>query len=426
MKTRARFVFLAMVVLMAGLAFGPNLHSEADGANESQQKMFYQAVYSGKTDEVRTMLAANPALAKSTREGGGTPLHTAARKGRTGIIPLLLANGAEVNASDTMLGDTPLHYAVWDVWDQFEAKHQLATAKLLIEAGADVNKQNSSGETPLFLVSTPEVARLLIAHGAEVNVRDEYGMTPLHQARSKEIAAVLLGAGADIAARGNDGSTPLMFALAFDRSLDLVQLLVARGVDVRATTKDGQTALYEAQTKDAAAFLIAKGAEVNIRDAEGITPIQAAASNNHEEVVELLKLKGAAFDAQDLEKRLNESRKEAQMSMYLSQLFQAQVVYYSEHNTYAGTNQDQNANAFSLLSWTPSNKNTPYSFYLGKSKLPCRKKGCDPCANQPNLSGAGPDSFTIMAAGNIDNDAVCDVWTINDAKEIKNIVNDSP
>ena len=422
MQMRARLVSWVMAAFMVGLAFGPSLHGAAGGENESQEKMFLQAVYSGKTDEVRTMLAANPALAKLTRKGSGTPLHTAARKGRTSIIPLLLANGADVNASDTVLGDTPLHYAVWTKMD---SKRQLATAKLLIEAGADVNKQNSSGETPLFLASTPEAARFLIAHGAEVNVRDEGGMTPLHSARSKEIAAVLLEAGADISARDNDGLTPLMIALAFDRSLDLVEFLVAKGADVSATDKNGQTALYAVQTKAAAAFLITKGAEVNIRDAEGITPIQAAASNNLEEVMKLLKLKGATFDTEDLEKRLNEGRK-AEMPMNLFHIFQAQLVYYAEHNTYAGTNQDQNKNAFALLGWTPSDKNTPYSYYLGSSKLPCRKKGCDPCADQPNLSGAGPDSFTIMAVGNIDNDSVCDVWTINDAKEIKNVGSDSP
>jgi hypothetical protein len=42
--------------------------------------------------------------------GGGTPLHWAARKGQKEIVELLISNGANVNAQDED-GGTPLFYA---------------------------------------------------------------------------------------------------------------------------------------------------------------------------------------------------------------------------------------------------------------------------------------------------------------------------
>ena len=37
---------------------------------------------------------------------------------------------------------------------------------------------------------------------------------------------------------------------------------------------------------------------------------------------------------------------------------------------------------------------------------------------------ADKDSFTTAACGNVDNDATVDVWTINDARKLKNVVDD--
>lgn len=63
-------------------------------------------------------------------DGSGlTALHHAARKGHTGITPLLLDEGADIEAKDAH-GFTPLHHAC-------DGGHEEA-AKLLAEEGADV------------------------------------------------------------------------------------------------------------------------------------------------------------------------------------------------------------------------------------------------------------------------------------------------
>ena len=86
------------------------------------------------------------------------------------IILFLLKNGAPVNYQDDH-GDTPLHMAVsGDI------------AKALIQAGADINEVNNSGQSPLFpaifwkLTGTFDV---LICAGADVDKASKNGMTPL-------------------------------------------------------------------------------------------------------------------------------------------------------------------------------------------------------------------------------------------------------
>jgi hypothetical protein len=71
------------------------------------------------------------------------------------------------------------------------------------------------------------------------------------------------------------------------------------------------------------------------------------------------------------------------------------------------------------MSETITEGETKYSYYCGADKIPCPK-----CKNEcpwPNLSVAEQTSFTLMTVGNIDKDDDCDVWTMNDAKMLKNV-----
>ena len=56
---------------------------------------------------------------------------------------------------------------------------------LVKEKGADVNKENNNGQTPLFSVCTygnSEIVKYLVEHGANVNKADKDGKTPLFDA----------------------------------------------------------------------------------------------------------------------------------------------------------------------------------------------------------------------------------------------------
>ena len=78
-------------------------------------------------------------------------------------------------------------------------------AKVLISHGADVNRANSEGNTPLRLClyfNSNEVAEALIDYGADINRSDSKGNTPLHGCRNTEVTS------ADVNKTNSEGNTP--------------------------------------------------------------------------------------------------------------------------------------------------------------------------------------------------------------------------
>ncbi|KAF8064001.1 hypothetical protein FPV67DRAFT_1420628 [Lyophyllum atratum] len=126
-------------------------------------------------------------------------------------------------------------------------ENNLAMIKMLLDAGADVNKAamhyrlNHLLFPPIYLAITlihcaaqsgrADVLRLLIDHGEEVNTMDRSGMTPLHhalRARSFSAVEILVDSGCDVNAKQYSGLAPLHMALD-QRSDDIVQVLLNQG-----------------------------------------------------------------------------------------------------------------------------------------------------------------------------------------------------
>ena len=225
-----------------------------------------------------------------------------------------------------------------------------------IQAGADVNRAQPDGTTPLIWAANlgdAEIAAALIAKKADPNAANQFGATPLTEAARKGSARVvkmLLDAGARVDSANPDGETalmaaigagevatvktlidaganvntiekfhnqtPLMYAAASNRNAaQMVKLLLAKGADVkpRALYSDwpsqvtsepraqyrsvgGLTALlYAARSGcyECTQDMIAAGVDVNLPTPEGITPLMIALDNSHNDVAKLLMDKGA-------------------------------------------------------------------------------------------------------------------------------------
>ena len=110
-----------------------------------------------------------------------------------------------------MYGSTPLHYAL----SKDAGTPELA--KLLIDAGADVDARGEGGERPLHkAVRRLEALRLLLDEGAYPDYGDDLGRTPLHHAVAMDHAesvTALVRAGADPDRRDDHGNTPLHHAV---------------------------------------------------------------------------------------------------------------------------------------------------------------------------------------------------------------------
>ena len=151
---------------------------------------------------------------------------------------------------------------------------QRDAALKMITSGADVNKAQGDGTTPLHWAVykiDAELTRALLARGAKPNVVNKYGSSPLAEAvkvADARLVGMLLDAGSDANVPNQEGQTALMLA-ARAGSLDVANLLVSHGADVNAKEKwRGQTALMwaaDARSAELTRFLIGRKADVNAR-----------------------------------------------------------------------------------------------------------------------------------------------------------------
>lgn len=114
--------------------------------------------------------------------------------------------------------------------------NDLEEVKYLVENGADVNKTDNDGKTPLLMALreyTDNIIIYLVENGADVNKADKHGDTPLLDAcsnNSLKIVRYLIenGAQKSINKANNTGSTPLYWACDHN-NLELITYLVENG-----------------------------------------------------------------------------------------------------------------------------------------------------------------------------------------------------
>lgn len=99
-------------------------------------------------------------------------IHTAVVTGNTEALRQHIAAGTDINAKDPFGGSSPLITAA--VFGKADM------AKILIDAGADLNFQNNDGSTALISAAffgRPEIVQLLLEAGADKAIKNKYGAT---------------------------------------------------------------------------------------------------------------------------------------------------------------------------------------------------------------------------------------------------------
>ncbi len=321
----------------------------------------HELTVNGDTELVRQAVAWGADLTAQNRLGD-TPLHCAAWKGHYDIVRVLVEGGADVNAASSN-GETPLFAALNRVdiaefllnngadpsasrsaEDYNTVLHSAAcqkngiVTKLIISTGVDINPTNAKGETPLHLSARWDAlscAEILLKNGADADRKDFNGETPLLRSRSSGMVKLLVSNGADPHIRFSSGETPLLRA-AQRYDIESADFLLKNGADPNIKTSRPNMTAYAGKSRimpidnirthsgnsplhlavhEAADYLrfrysktdpqvavprllellIGAGADVNAVNDEGISPIQIAVQQDNKKIIKILYKHGAVY-----------------------------------------------------------------------------------------------------------------------------------
>ena len=171
----------------------------------------------------------------------------------------------------------------------------------LLAGGAKIDSRDGSGATALLVATHAnqvEAARALIEAGADVNAKDRIDDSPYLYAGARGHLAILkmtLSHGADLKSTNRYGGTALIPA-AERGHVETVRTLIEAGVAVDHINRLGWTALLEAvilgdgseRYQQIVGLLVKAGANVNLADNDGVTPLRHARTKGQKQIEALL------------------------------------------------------------------------------------------------------------------------------------------
>jgi len=227
-------------------------------------------------------------------KSGRNALYCAYEKYNKDAMKLLLAAGANPNTIYDSWHQQPLLFNT--IYD-----NQPDIAKLLIDAGADVNFKDKDGNRPLTLAINRNAIiteMLLNAKGIEVTVQEPYYErdTPLIDAAyngEAKLVKLLIAKGAAVDAKNGRGETALM-QTAWHESTDIAEMLLKAGANVNIKSNTGRTAIVIASNAKMLKLLLEAGAEVNVQDEYGYTALNNAVTKKEATTMITMLLKAGA------------------------------------------------------------------------------------------------------------------------------------
>src|SRR5215831_934961 len=296
--------------------------ADANSVDPTGETALMAAAKVGNLESVLTLLDGGAKVDTADPTFKQTALMIAVREDHPDVVALLVKRGANVNAQ-TRTGETPgwvlpnsvpgfghgigivrgglpergsryfipggltpLLYAARD--------GRLEAAKILVDAGADLEMTDPNGTTPLLMAISDDqmsTARFLIDKGATINVSDWYGRTPLWTA-------------VEVRNMDEDNGS---FENGVDREpvLDLIKVLLEKGANPNARTKESiPIRRFMLRTTGTLEWVDFTGQTPFLRAAyAGDITVMGAANRGSDEILEWLVSKGARLDVKDNESR---------------------------------------------------------------------------------------------------------------------------
>jgi ankyrin repeat protein len=273
---------------------------------ESGDTALIEAVSGGYLDLAEYLIEEGADIGRRSQGGRSLFLLAAFRRHYAGVR-YFHEKGFSINDGDR-LGQTAMHAAAND---SVESRYILA---YLIEHDGNVSIKDATGTSPLMRASyngANIAAGILIARGAAVNDEDNDRNTPLHYAcelfgapeRNRKVIKreatlrLLIDKGAKINVQNRNGITPLMNAARYQVPLIVVETLLESGSIINTQDREGWTALMyaaEGNRTEVIKMLVAKGADLNLRNSKGETALTVAKRRkSSSQAYEILKSRGA-------------------------------------------------------------------------------------------------------------------------------------
>ena len=181
------------------------------------------------------------------------------------------------------------------------------TVRELLNNGVDINAQDEQGRTAIMIATyanDAEMVKVLIDEGADVDIQDDMLNNPFLYAGAEgymDVLKLIIAAGADPKITNRYGGVALIPASEHGYVEVVEELLTNTKTDVNHVNNLGWTALLEAiilndgsaKQQQTIRLLIEYGADVNLTDKDGVSPLQHALEKGFKEIEGILLEAGA-------------------------------------------------------------------------------------------------------------------------------------
>ena len=209
-------------------------------------------------------------------------------------------------ASVSLAGAEPGHRTGDQALIAAAERNDVEAVRQLKKEGASVRTRDPQGRTALLAATYRnhvEIAKLLILTGSDVNTQDAMQNSPLLLAGASgylDILRMTLAADPDFTIYNRYGGTALIPACERGH-VEVVKELLKTKIDVNHVNRLGWTALLEAiilgdggpTHQTIVGLLVAAGADLNLGDGDGVTPLRHARQKGYRVIADILLSAGA-------------------------------------------------------------------------------------------------------------------------------------